>query len=164
LKELEGRARAFMARCAPEVEAFRKEVFKFEHELPYDGYVIEARYVDMIRAMIAKGMAERPVYVTPEIEAQFTTGLVRVPEGLAFRVLADTSFHPTPRSEFRIRGLARGGRLEDMVWRMYGNAFLARGDYYLVHGLAEEAKSSYYSGLLVDPTSVQLRLRLTRLR
>ena len=31
LKELEGRAPGFMARCAAEVEAFRREVFKFEH-------------------------------------------------------------------------------------------------------------------------------------
>ena len=27
-----------------------------------------------------------------------------------------------------------------MIWRLYGNAYLVRGDYYLVHGLAEEAK------------------------
>jgi hypothetical protein len=164
LKELTERVPGFMARCAPEVEAFRKEVFKFEHGIPYDGSVIEARFVGMIRTMIARGMEERPVYVTPEVEEQFTAGLVLVPEGLAFRVVADTLFHPTVRPAFQMRGLARGGRLEDMAWRMYGNAYLMRGDYYLLHGLAEEAKSSYNSGVLVDPSSVQLRSRLARLR
>ena len=62
----------------------------------------------MIRAMIAKGMEERPVYVTPEIEEQFTAGLVRVPEGLAFRVVADTVFHPTPMSGVSGAGVGEG--------------------------------------------------------
>ena len=72
------------------------------------GPVIEARFVGMIRAMIARGMEERPVYVTPEIEEQFTAGLVRVPEGLAFRVVADTLFHPTPLSGISGTGGWRG--------------------------------------------------------
>ena len=164
LDELDRRVPEFMARCGPEVGAFRKELFKFEYGLPYDGSVIEARFVGMIRAMLAKGMEDRPVYVTPEIEGEFTAGWVRVPEGLAFRVVGDTAFHPTPFPDFRVRGLAREGRLEDVVWRMYGNAYLARGDYYFVHGLAEEAKRSYNSGVSVDPSSIQLRSRLTGLQ
>lgn len=164
LKELARKAPAFIGKVATEVELFRRELAKFEAGVPYDGQVIEARYVGMIRAMIVRGMEERPVYVTSEIEPEFTAGMVRVPEGLAMRVVGDTVFHATSLQEFRPRPFRRGGRLEDMIWRLYGNAGLARGDYYLRAGLAEEAKKAYIWGISMDPTSVQLRSRLTGLR
>lgn len=164
LKELAAKAPVFMEKVAMEVDLFGRELAKFEQGVPYDGQVIEARYVGMIRAMIARGMEERAVYVTSEIEPEFTTGMVRVPEGLAMRVVADTLFHPTPLKEFRARPYARGGRLEDMIWRLYGGAYLARGDYYLLHGLAEEAKNAYLWGISMDPTSMELRSRLSGLR
>jgi hypothetical protein len=159
LKELEQRAPALMGKVALEVELFRRELTKFEHGLPYEAAMIEGRYAGMIRAMVTRGMEDRPVYVTGEIEEQYTAGLMRVPEGLAFRVVGDAGFHPTPLVEFRIRPFHRQGRLEDMIWRLYGSAYQARGDYYREHGLAEEAKKAYNIGISVDPTSVQLRMR-----
>ncbi len=164
LKELAAKSPAFMEKVATEVELFGRELAKFEAGVPYDGQVIEARYVGMIRAMIVQGMEDRPVYVTPEIEPEFTVGMVRVPEGLAMRVVRDTMFHATAFLEFRPRPFRRSGRLEDMIWRLYGNAGLARGDYYLQHGLAEEAKKAYNWGISMDPTSVVLRSRLSGLR
>jgi hypothetical protein len=164
LKQLRLTAPEFMAKVAPEVDLFGRELAKFEQGTPYDGQVIEARFVGMIRAMITKGMEVRPVYVTPEIEPEFTAGMTLVPEGLAMRIVADTIFHPTPIVEFRARPFGRRGRLEDMIWRLYGNADLFRGDYYLTHGLAEEAKMAYIRGISMDPSSVQLRSRLSGLR
>jgi hypothetical protein len=164
LKQLRVKVPAFMAKVATEVELFERELAKFEQGVPYDGQVIEARFVGMIRAMIVKGMEERPVYVTPEIEPEFTAGMGLVPEGLAMRVEADTAFRPSPMVEFRVRPFGRRGRLEDMIWRLYGNADLFRGDYYLRQGLAEEAKKAYIRGISMDPSSVQLRSRLSGLR
>ena len=164
LQELAQRAPGLMEKVGTEVALFRRELTKFEHGLPYEGSVIESRYVGMIRAMIARGMEERQVYVTGEIEAQYTAGWQRVPEGLAFRVVADTVYRPVPEVGFRVRPFARSGRLEDMIWRLYGSAYEARGDYLLKHGLAEEAKSAYNKGISWDPTSVQLRMRLSGLR
>lgn len=160
LKELEGRAPAFMARCAGEVDAFRREVDKFERGLPYVGAVIEARYVGMIRAMVARAMEARPVYVTPEIEGEFTAGLQRVPEGLVMRLVAGEGYRPPPLPEFRYRPFPRQGRLEDMVRRLYGEAMLARGDYSMVVGDEKGAKLAYERGFLYDPGSVVLRSRL----
>jgi hypothetical protein len=164
LKELEQRAPGLMGKVAVEVELFRRELTKFEHGLPYESAVIDGRYAGMIRAMVTRGMEDRPVYVTGEIEEQYTSGLVRVPEGLALRVRADSVFFPTPMIEFRPRIFVRKGRLEEMIWRLYGSAYLARGDYYIQHGLAEEAKKAYIWGISMDPTSAQLRSRLSGLR
>ncbi len=51
-----------------EVEAFLKELNKFEHDLPYTPEVIEGRFAAMIMSFIEKSMVARPVYVTGEVE------------------------------------------------------------------------------------------------
>ncbi|MCC6395619.1 MAG: DUF2723 domain-containing protein [Bacteroidetes bacterium] len=160
LEELEGRYPGFMQRCRGEVEAFKREVYKFEHELPYDGAVIESRYVAMIRAMVERSMAHGPVYVTPEVEEGFTAGYMRVPEGLVFRVVADPNYVPAEVPEWVIRPFGGVGRLEAVIWQLYGGAFLARGDYFLRNGGVEEAKKAYRMGLRYDTASPVLRSRL----
>jgi len=154
---------ALMEHCRPEVEAFQRELYKFEHELPYDGAVIEARFVGMIRAMLGHGMAAGPVYVTPEIEPEFTRGYRKVPEGLVLRLVADTGFVPVTLPEFAVRPYGGTGRLESVVWQLYAGAYLAYGDYVLQHGMAEEAKNAYRKGLLYDPSAQLLRARLASL-
>jgi hypothetical protein len=163
LTELGFRQPVFMARCRAEVEAFRKELTKFEHDLPYAGAVIEARYVAMIRAMIERSMALGPVYVTPEIEEQFTTGFQIVPEGLVFRLVPETGFVPTVEPDFSVRPFPGEGRLEAMVWQLYGGAYLARGDYFLRFGHTGEAKKAYNQGLVYEPASQPLRSRIAAL-
>ena len=163
LTELGVRHPAFMERCRPEVEAFRKELYKFEHELPYDGAVIEARFVGMIRAMIGRSMAFGPVYVTPEIEEQFTQGYQKVPEGLVFRVVSDTAFIAADPPVFAVRPFGGTGRMESMVWQLYGGAYVAHGDYLLRHGRPGEARKAYKDGLIYDPSSQLLRARVAAL-
>ncbi len=159
LKQLEHQHPALMAAVKEEVAAFRKELDKFEHGLPYAGGVIEGRFVGMIRRMIERGMERGPVYVTAEIEPEFTAGLLRVPEGLAFRVTRDTTYVPPAMPEITVRPGRREGRLESMVWHLYGNAYLARGDFFFRLGRLEEARKAYGTGLLRDPGSTILRSR-----
>jgi hypothetical protein len=140
-----------------EVDAFLKELYKFEHDLPYNPTVIETRFVAMIRSFVLRSMAHRDVYVTGEIEPEFTVGLQRVPEGLAFRLTADSLFHPSPRLRFQARPYERRGRLEDMTWRLYGSAFVARGDYYLAYGERAEALEAYKAAVRIDGESAVAR-------
>ena len=146
-----------------EVEAFLAELAKFEHERPYDSAVIQARYVAMIRSFIARSLPVRPVYVTGEIEEDFTRGLQRVPEGLAFRLYADTLFHPSPEPKFSYRPFSRTGRLEDLTRTMYAQSLTARGAYYLVNGRPDEAEKSLNSAIFFDPGSSQARRLLSLL-
>lgn len=76
-------------RSKTKVNLFMTELYKFEHDLPYDAEVIEMRYNDMINDFLDKAMEERPVYVGSEIEPQFAFNYQRVPEGLLFRLLRE---------------------------------------------------------------------------
>ena len=147
----------------PEVEAFSRELYKFEHDLPYNPAVIQARFVEMIRSFVLKSMATREVYVTAEIEPEFTAGLQRVPEGLAFRLTADSLFHPSVRPRFQVRPFERSGRLEDMTRKLYGDAMVARGEYYLQQGERGEAYEAYRAAVDYDASSAFARSRLSLL-
>jgi hypothetical protein len=124
-----------------EVDSYLKELYKFEHELPYNSAVIQARYVEMIHSLIGKSIVSRPVYVTPEIEPEFTGGYQRVPEGLAFRLFKDGNFHGTDRVIYKVRPFQRKGRLEDVVKNMYLGSLNARKTYYYKSGYPSEADS-----------------------
>lgn len=127
-----------------EVDAFLKELYKFEHDLPYAPQVIEARFTAMIMSFIEKSMASRPVYVTSEIESQYTGRFFRIPEGLAFRLAVnDSSARPLVMPEFRIRPFARKGRLEDMFWQLYAGAYGALGVRFQKNGDVSGAQEAF---------------------
>jgi hypothetical protein len=137
LRQVESRYPWLIQRSREEVDGFLREVDKFEHDLPYNPSVIEARYVGMITSFIGKNLADRPVYVTSEIEREFTPGLQRVPEGLAYRLYRDTLFHPTALPPLVYRDFSGNGREEDMIRHLYAEALGARGYYYIGHDRAE---------------------------
>ncbi len=162
LIELERRFPWLIRQSSAEVEAFQKELYRFEHDLPYDANVIQARFVQMIRSFILRSMPSRPVYVTGEIEAEFTEGLQRVPEGLAFRLVGDTLYHPPRLPEFIFRPFGRKGRLEDMVPRLYADALISRGVYlYTRGGDRAGAAAAWKEALLYDPESERARRLLS---
>lgn len=136
-----------------EVDAFLKELYKFEHDLPYDARVIEARFVGMIRSFVAKSIASRPVYVTTEIEPEFTTGMQRVPEGLALRVYSDTLRHEMRDVEFIYRSFDRRGRLEDALKNLYATALNARGMHWMQSAQVDSAANAFRRALEFNPNS-----------
>jgi hypothetical protein len=162
-KELTERYPRLISRSKPEVDAFLAELYKFENELPYDPAVIQARYVAMIASFVSKTIQERPVYVTGEIEPEFTRGFQRVPEGLAFRLYPDAGFHPPEMPQIRYRPFPRRGRLEDLTRRLYSDAFLARGEYLVLAGNRGEAEQAVRTALEFDPTSSRARQWLSSL-
>jgi hypothetical protein len=141
LKQLESRYPWLIQRSQEEVNGFLREVDKFERDLPYNPAVIQARYVGMISSFIEKNLPERPVYVTSEIEREFTVGYQRVPEGLAQRLYRDTLFHPTTFPPLVYREFPRKGKEEDMIRRLYAEALASRGYYYASHDRAESERS-----------------------
>ena len=158
LKELERRRPWIIASSKAEVNAFLGQVDLFEHGLPYDPAQIQARYVGMIESFIRRSMITHPVYVTGEIEPGFTRGLTRVPEGLAFRLSTALREMPSPLPSFKYRPFLRPGREEDMIRRLYADAFLSRGEYFLenFHDLQEAGKCLENAGFY-DPASPRSR-------
>jgi hypothetical protein len=163
LKEISRRYPLLLEASRKEVEAFSAELFKFEHELPYDGALIDARFIALVRSLIDNSMGNRPVYVTAEIEAEFTEGYERVPQGLAFRLQRGDEFFPTRHPMFRYRPFSRSGRLEDMVRRFYADAMAVRGGYYHVRGGdIAEARKCLSEAMAFDPGSNALRFWMQR--
>jgi hypothetical protein len=163
LKELEHRRPWLIASSRLEVNAFLAQVDLFEHGLPYDPAQIQAKYVGMIESFIRHSMTSHPVYVTGEIEPAFTPGLARLPEGLAFRLSAGRGEIPSPFPQFRFRAFPRRGRLEDMIHRLYADAFLSRGEYFLANFHdAQEARKCLENANFYEPASPR-SLRLAAL-
>ncbi|MGH2568310.1 MAG: hypothetical protein ACRDGA_08225, partial [Bacteroidota bacterium] len=86
---LERNAPRLIERSRSAVDRFLVELYKFEHQLPYDPAVIEARFNELINDFIDKAMDAGPVYVGQEIEPQFAYNYQRVPEGLLFRLMRE---------------------------------------------------------------------------
>jgi hypothetical protein len=163
LTQLERRYPWLMERSRAELEGYRVELAKFEHDLPYEPAVIQARYVSLISSFISRNIASRPVYVTSEIQPEFTRGFQRAPEGLAQRLYADTLFHPTPAPTYEYRPFSRRGRLEDVVRRLYAESYGLRGEYYLRWGDAGEAENAFRIALSYDPSYAVASQWLSRL-
>lgn len=139
-----------------EVNEFLVELHKFEHDLPYNPAVIQDRFVRMIQSMIRKSLGSRPVYVTNEVESEFTAGFQQVPEGLALRLEPDSVFHETLHPKYRYRPFGRLGRLESQVPKLYGSSYGRRAAYYYTAGkVTEEALKSLRQELAFDPTSME---------
>jgi hypothetical protein len=142
LLQLERRYPWLIRESKKEVDAFSQELSKFEHDAPYNPSIIQARYVEMISSFISKTMVSRPVYVTSEIEPEFTTGFQRIPEGLAFRLANDTSFHGSDFYHYNVRPFEQRGRLEDMVKNLYLSSLNSRALYYYKHGFQPESQAA----------------------
>jgi hypothetical protein len=160
IRELESRRPWLIAASRAEVNAFLAQVDLFEHGLPYDPARIQATYVAMIGSFIRRSLPAHPVYVTEEIEPEFTRGLFRVPEGLAFRLTAGSGEVPSTLPEFFYRPLSRRGRLEDMIRKLYADACISRGEYFLLllHDSGEASKCLEKAVLFDSPSPRARRL------
>ena len=117
-----------------EIAAFLQELYKFEHELPYDPAVIEARYNRMIDSFVDHNIDSVPVYVTGEIEPHLASHYRRVPEGLAFRLYADSIYHPLEFPSFMYRPYRKKDMYTQQLQAIYGRMLMFRASYEQSHG------------------------------
>jgi hypothetical protein len=163
LRELTGRFPWLIRNSKREVDAFLVELVKFERGEPYDPRVIQARFEELILSFLVNN-PDRPLYVTGEIEPEFTRGFERVPVGLVFRLEKSGDFKSTAFPDLKYRPFERTGRLENGVRRLYADALTARGIYHLVKGNDRaEARKSFSRALSFDPSAENPRLWLKRL-
>ena len=103
---LENRYPALMAAVREEADAFLEQLHLFEHDLPYDENEIQRRYVAVINALIAEGVASGSAYLTMPMEEGVGAGYQWVPQGLAFRLYADEQARPLSALDLNYRGLS----------------------------------------------------------
>jgi hypothetical protein len=123
-----------------EINIFLKELYKFEHDLPYDSRVIESYYNAVIHSIIAKNIQRRPVYVTEELEPQYSSGYQRVPAGLAYRLLPeDTTYHELNFADLSPSFSKKQNKYMNGIIGLYKSAFLKRAMYLYYFEKNEEA-------------------------
>jgi hypothetical protein len=153
-----------MAKIKPEVDALMVELYKFEHGLPYDGNTIEYRYAQVIRSIIEKNYAERPVYSTAEIEEQYLAGFRRIPSGLAARL--DTGTDPSRVSplRFNVRPPRRSDKYVDGILAQYAGAYVRNAAYLAALGQKTSAIAEVESALQVMPNNREAAMLLQVLK
>jgi hypothetical protein len=142
-----------IANSRAEVDAFMVELRKFEHGLPYNPQVIEYRFASLIRSFIERSLGSRPVFVTPEIEPQYTAGFRRVPSGLADRLVPA----PAPDTvavnafDFQVRLPGRRDTYVDGVVGLYAQAYLRAAAALGVRGQRARAGEFVARALALEP-------------
>ncbi len=139
-----------------EVDAFLFHLNKFEHNESYDAYAIEQTYRNLIASFITKNISEHPIYVTPEIEAEYTQGFQRIPDGLVFRLIPDGDALPkiSPKY-FTFRPSEKKGSLPETVLQFYARSYSVQAMYSLQMGQIEDARRLSDEALKIQPMQPQ---------
>jgi hypothetical protein len=136
LEQLEHDQPAFMSPLQTELAEFRKQLYKFDHDQPYDPKEIDQAYFGLLNAMVDRHIEERPAYVTSEVSPRVGERLFRVPHGLAFRLVQDPkTYLPEDFPHYTFRGWP--GRVDYYVAKtheLYGTAIFERGRYEKMNG------------------------------
>lgn len=89
----------------PEVDRFLGELYKFEHNIPYDTKYIMKLFSDMLTSFVTNN-AGRRIYTTWEIEQNknepFAADYIRVPDGLMFRLVNKDSLQNNYVKDYKL--------------------------------------------------------------
>ncbi len=75
--------------CNDEIELYMEQLEKFEADIPYDGRLIQSRFVNMINCFIDQNYGKRPIYLTFDIlqtDPDIAKNYVKIPEGFLVRL------------------------------------------------------------------------------
>ena len=144
-------------RSKTEVEAFLAELFKFEHDLPYDPASIEARYVGMINSFIDQSIKDRPVYLGPEIEPEMGRQHQKVPSGLLFRLSQVVDSTGLTHLKIDYRPSTYESRLTMGMRSLYSRMLTVTAAHFLSKSRILDAEACIDKALIIDPTFAPAR-------
>jgi hypothetical protein len=155
--QLNSRFPWLMDRARVKVQNFLAELYKFEHDLPYDPRQIESRYVEMVDELIDSSMRDRPVYVGPEIEPEFGRQYQKVPVGLLFRLTQNPDSVQIGPIHLEYRPATMESRLTRGLRGLYVQMLTATSGYLLGKNRSFDADSCIAKVLSIDPTYAPAR-------
>ena len=150
--QLERRYPWLIERSRAKADAFLRELWKFEHGVPYDPRVIEFRYVDMINDFIRQSSRRGPVYVGSEIEPEFGASYKRIPSGLLFRLVSEADDFLPGSSEIHFRKTSLDNRLTRGLQGLAARTLTATAVYLRSRNDPSKADSYLKSALEILPT------------
>lgn len=135
-----------------EIENFLEELTKFEHDTPYDPAVIEAKYNRMIDSFIDYNIDRTAVYVTPEIESHLASHYIRIPEGFAYRLYRDTTYHATDFPAISYRPYRKANLYTQQIHHLYTLLLTQRSLYEEAFGKIDLARRYAAKVYEINPT------------
>lgn len=166
-QQLQTRYPWLIAQSKKELDAFLTDLGKFERNLPYNPNLIEYHYNNLIHSIIEKNISSRPVYVTQELEAQYTVGYSRLPSGLAFRLYSDSLMHEIPKPNFSFHPPPQKNTYTDGIKALYAQAYTNNAIYANLLGKNGDAFTYVSVALEIEPDlreAIYLKDKLTHLK
>jgi len=106
LRYLKKRYPELYQRCQPQFSRFEEQLYLFEHDLPYNKQLIQARFEELIRQLFLAGMADRKTYLLSPIPdhdlERALTNIKKRPEGLLMRIGAEADTIDFSHLEIRL--------------------------------------------------------------
>jgi tetratricopeptide (TPR) repeat protein len=152
-------------RSKKEIQDFLKELYKFEHNKPFDPNMIEYYYERVIKSIIVKNYSTRPIYATQEIEQKYTRDYNRIPSGLAFRLYNDKILHEIPQMEINFREPKINNIYVDGIKSLYAQAYMNNAIYLNMLGRKDNALLYLDKAIQIQPNyeqAIHLKDQLTR--
>ncbi len=144
-----------------EMKLYLSQLELFEDEQPYDPFLIQKYFIDLVNSFIAKNIDERPVYITPDIlqsaaDKDIAAGYNKVPAGFAFKLVKDKPDYIPDLSKINVDKLIAGhyDREDHLVRGILETASMGItniGRYAQYNGNIALARKAYYMALKVYP-------------
>lgn len=155
--DLDRRAPALLEGLQRETAAYLAELRKFEHDLPYDPRAIEGRYTALMAGMAGRHYADRAVYITADIEPQYTAGYRRIPHGLLLRLRREGDPDLWTEVPVIIDPPGRRERYLDAITMLAARAEVLCGDYARWNGDTDMARRAAERALAIRPDYADAR-------
>lgn len=146
-----------------EIERFLPELYKFEHDIPYDQAAIVKAFEDMATSFVVNNPGRR-AYVTWEIEQNknepFAKEYVRVPDGLLFRLVKSNpenkySLPDYKIFDFKFTPVTKTDYYNETISQCYC-MMLTNSAYYLItQNRLEDARKYLAQALIAKPNYSQ---------
>lgn len=148
------------ASAQPTLAAFREQLSRFEHDLPYNPAVIERMYAELIRAVL---VSRDRTYVTPEIEPDYTKGMERFPTGLVFSLRGAAGGDSAGWVLAHVPPFGATDMYGQGIESMYLRALVNQGVFSMLSGDSARARSFAQKALELSPNDESARILLSRL-
>ena len=146
-----------------EIGRFLPELYKFEHDIPYDQRTIMKLFEELMTSFVKNNPARR-IYSTWEIEQNknepFAQDFMRIPDGLLFRFIPKTEASNKIVSDYKVFDFAftpapRKDYYHETLMLSYSMMLTASASYLLSSGRTEDAKKYLALALLATPNYQQ---------
>jgi len=136
---------------------FLGELYKFEHDIPFNINIIQAYWQNLLIEIVEKSLPDRPVYIDARIDREFPSAYLRTTAGLFLRLSnkEDTTYYKTSLADFGIWDKKQP--VADDFEKYYITMLLREADWLQKRGRVDEAKTVLVEIMRIQPDHFSAR-------